>query len=57
MSITKKMCPVCEKGCDPHPTVSNPEASEYYCPRCHKSYPMPLGEAKEWYQILGPAMK
>jgi len=39
-------CEQCKRACDPLPCMSNPEASEHYCPRCHKSYPMADAEVR-----------
>ena len=34
-----KTCDVCKKVCKPFAT-SNVSSSEWFCPMCHKSYPM-----------------
>lgn len=33
-------CKVCKGTCQAIPCKSNPEASEWYCEKCHKSYSM-----------------
>lgn len=36
-----KMCEKCRKACEFVPCKSKPSSSEWYCPRCHKSYDVP----------------
>lgn len=42
------ICETCKKGCQPLACNSRPEASEWYCARCHKSYPMSAQEFAHW---------
>ena len=49
--ILGKMCIECQKPCTPIPCISKPEASEFYCHICHKSYPMELEIAKHILNI------
>lgn len=39
-------CDECQGQCQPIPCSVRPEASEFYCTKCHKSYHMELDTAK-----------
>ncbi len=44
-------CKKCRRDCKPVPCQTNPEASEFYCDRCHESYTMDAETAEaflEW---------
>ena len=41
-----KTCEECNQPCKPIPVSSNPVASEFFCIKCHKSYPMAVDAAK-----------
>lgn len=36
-----KNCEQCRKPCEFVPSKAKPSSSEWYCPRCHKSYDVP----------------
>jgi uncharacterized protein YbaR (Trm112 family) len=38
--MTPKVCPECNGLCVVIMVKSNPKASEHYCEKCHKSYPV-----------------
>lgn len=35
-----KKCEICDSSCRPLTSMNNPEASEWYCVKCRKSYKM-----------------
>lgn len=38
-------CDECQKPCMPVNVHYAPKSSEWYCPRCHRSYPMHVDDA------------
>lgn len=38
------ICTQCGKPCQALVPQSNPKAAEFYCARCHKSYPHPIAQ-------------
>lgn len=39
-----KICDECKKTCMPLLSKSRPKSSEWYCEKCHKSYPLSTEE-------------
>lgn len=48
-----KVCDECKKATRPIICRNNPKASEWYCPHCHKSYPMSIQD----FQVLQSQVK
>jgi hypothetical protein len=49
MQISPEGCTECNRVCQPLTTKHNWSASEWYCSKCHKSYPMDIEAAKQIY--------
>ena len=41
MQLQPKRCDQCKKMCEFVEVKCKPSSSEWYCPRCHKSYDVP----------------
>lgn len=52
MSVKVPMDCQCGKECLPILVTSDPTKSEYYCPKCHKSYKMPDNERAYLFNMM-----
>lgn len=45
-------CGVCGKACQPLVSANRPRSSEWYCEKCHKSFPMASETASKFLRDI-----